>query len=270
MRSPFDSVPEGYAEHAPPAELRGLVECFWTRRLEADATPPRAHRVLPDGCVDIIVSFAGDDAPRAVGVGAMTRPIVVGGDRSSLSVGVRFRPGRALAAFGLPATELTDETVPWSTIAGDAEHEASRLATITRPDERLRAVVAMIARRFAGAAAPPPSVREGVRRIVAADGTLRIGALAAELGITRQQLARQFAVHVGVSPKMLARVMRVRAAIARADAARAANPHGVDWSALAYDLGYSDQPHLVDEFKAITGITPGRWAARGQDGEGES
>lgn len=270
MRPPIVSVPHGYAEHAPPPELRALVECFWTRRLEASEPPPREHRVLPDGCVDIIVSFAGDDAPRAIGVGAMTRPIVVGGDRSSLTIGVRFRPGRALAAFGIPATELTDQTVPWSAVTGDAEREAARLATITGAGERLLAVVEMVERRFRATAPPPPSVREGVRRIVAAHGTLRIGTLAPELGITRQQLARQFAVHVGVSPKMLARVTRVRAAIARADAARAANPHGVDWSALAYDLGYSDQPHLVDEFKAITGMTPGRWGALAREGEPES
>jgi AraC-like DNA-binding protein len=66
-------------------------------------------------------------------------------------------------------------------------------------------------------------------------------------------------VHVGISPKTFARVMRARAALARADAARAAHPRNVDWSAIAYDLGYYDQPHFIDDFKTIIGVSPGRW-----------
>jgi AraC-like DNA-binding protein len=64
---------------------------------------------------------------------------------------------------------------------------------------------------------------------------------------------------VGVTPKTLARVMRARTALARADAARAAYPRIVDWSAIAYDLGYYDQPHFIDDFKALTGVTPAKW-----------
>ena len=254
------TLPIGYAEHLPPPELAAIVECFWTRRVEPGAER-LAHRVLPDGCVDIIVAF-DDGAASATGVGAMTKPLVVGGRAPALSIGVRFRPGFALAALGHPASELTDETVAWSVLARDADAELARLDGAPSDDARLRAVMAMVARRFAGVVAPPAAVRESVRRIAAADGMLRIATLAPDVGVSRQQLARLFAVHVGVAPKLFARVMRVRAAIARADAARAANPYGVDWSAVAFDLGYYDQPHLVDEFKAITGLTPGNWARR--------
>ena len=255
-------IPDGYAEHPPPAEIASIVECFWTRRVQS-SVELLTHRVLPDGCVDIILAF-DRGAPSAVGVGAMTKPLVVRGRSPALSIGVRFRPGFALAAFGLPASELTDETVAWSLLARDADEELAHLAAASDDDARLRGVIAMVARRFAAVAPPPAAVRESLRRIVAADGMLRIASLAPEIGVSRQQLARLFAVHVGVAPKVLARVMRVRAAIARADAARAdaargANPYGVDWSAVAYDLGYYDQPHLVDEFKAITGLTPGAW-----------
>lgn len=254
------TIPNGYAEHRPPAELGAIVECFWTRRV--DARDERlTHRVLPDGCVDIIITV-DDSGSSAVGVGAMTRPLVVTGRSPALTIGVRFRPGFAQAALGVPAAELTDETVAWSLLARDAAEELERIDRASGDQAKLGAVTTMIARRFAGTVVPP-AVRESVRRIVAADGMLRIAALAPEIGVSRQQLARLFAVHVGVAPKVFARVMRVRAAIARADAARAANPYGVDWSAVAYELGYYDQPHLVDEFKAITGLTPGAWDVGG-------
>lgn len=258
---PAPTIPNGYAEHRPPPELASVVECFWARRV--DVRDERlTYRVLPDGCVDIIFAFDAAAGPSAMGVGAMTRPLVVSGVSPALTIGVRFRPGFAHAALGVPATELTDETVAWSLLARDAEAELERVGRAASDAAKLGAVTTMIVRRFAGIAVPA-AVGESVRRIVAADGMLRIAALAPEIGVSRQQLARLFAVHVGVAPKVFARVMRVRAAIARADAARAANPYGVDWSAVAYDLGYYDQPHLVDEFKAITGLTPGAWSSGG-------
>jgi AraC-like DNA-binding protein len=76
-------------------------------------------------------------------------------------------------------------------------------------------------------------------------------------------LARQFATHVGVTPKTFARVMRAQTALARADAARAAYPRVVDWSGIAYELGYYDQPHFIDDFKALTGVTPSKWPVDG-------
>ena len=36
---------------------------------------------------------------------------------------------------------------------------------------------------------------------------------------------------------------------------------GGEGTGLAADLGYSDQSHLVTEFRSLTGLTPGRWIA---------
>jgi AraC-like DNA-binding protein len=46
----------------------------------------------------------------------------------------------------------------------------------------------------------------------------------------------------------------------RPERAGAARP--VDWSAIAHALGYYDQSHFVDDFKALVGLTPSRWLAQ--------
>jgi AraC-like DNA-binding protein len=259
-------VRPGYAEHVPPPDLSGYVNCFWTS-LSAEVAPGE-HRVLPDGCVDIVIGFgrvsavgnaATNDVTEAIGVGSMTRPLVIAGDHARLYIGVRFSPGRAFAAFGIPAAELTDANVEYARLARDAQSDLEALSAQSTNDDRLDAVVRIVQKRLVGRPAIPASVRAAVRRVTIANGNLRVADLASEIGITRQQLARQFATHVGVTPKTFARVMRARTALARADAARAAYPRAVDWSAIAYDLGYYDQPHFIDDFKALTGVTPSKW-----------
>ena len=263
-------VPPGYAEHAPPPDLARQVLCFWTRVADPPsvAEPPRIHRVLPDGCVDIVIGFSARgsvggtrslEVTEAMGVGTMTRPLVLSGEMPDFYVGVRLRPGYAMSALGVPASELTDDRVGYSSLSAESESDLDRLSRLETNEERLNGVIALVRRRLLGAAHVPQSVRAAVQRIAVANGNLRVASLADDIGISRQQLARQFATHVGIAPKTFARVMRAQAALARADAARAAYPRAIDWSAIALDLGYYDQPHFIDDFKALTGMTPSRW-----------
>ena len=67
------------------------LECWWTATREGGGS----HRVVPDGCVDILVDPV---AGRARVVGAMTRPVVLEGGPASW-VAARFRPGRAVGLF---------------------------------------------------------------------------------------------------------------------------------------------------------------------------
>ena len=255
-------VGAGYTEHSPPPDLAPYVSCFWTGLVaERDTETPRTeHRVLPDGCVDIVFGFRrGTEVTEAMGVGSMTRPLVITSEPPRLYIGVRFSPGSAFAALGLPAAELTDDNIEYARLARDAQSDLDALSAESTNDERLQAVVRLIRHRLAGRPVIPESVRAAVRRVTLANGNLRVSNLASEIGITRQQLARQFATHVGVTPKTFARVIRAQSALARADAARGAYPRIVDWSAIAYDLGYYDQPHFIDDFKALTGVTPSKW-----------
>src|SRR5437764_14144778 len=96
----------GYMEHPPPPDLAGYVNCFWTS-LSSDvllSDAPTEYRVLPDGCVDIVIGFgrmAGNtptnDVTDAIGVGSMTRPLMITGERAELCIGVPLSPGTAFA-----------------------------------------------------------------------------------------------------------------------------------------------------------------------------
>ena len=301
-----------YREYAPSERLRPFVQCFWSREPGPGREPARGsvHRVLPDGCIDVVLGFSGqaDEPESAMAVGTMTRALVLeAGAWPECFVGVRFRPGKAAAFLAVPANELTDLRVPLDELWGDASEVRDALSARAGAVERVRALERVLAARAAPGAVPAqhdvdeairrivdagevrealsagagavervralervlasrvvPSVvsaqndvDEAIRRIVDAGGSLGITRLAPALGVTRQHLARRFAQLVGVSPKTFARVVRLGRVIERARAVPAGE--AINWSALALDVGYYDQSHLVDEFKELTGVSPTVW-----------
>lgn len=86
--------------------------------------------------------------------------------------------------------------------------------------------------------------------------TRPIADIARELGVSHGHLDRQFTQHIGLSPRTLARILRMRRLLDDIDV------HGsVEWAAKAADLGWSDQAHLIRDFKRHTGVTPSEYLA---------
>jgi AraC-like DNA-binding protein len=95
-----------------------------------------------------------------------------------------------------------------------------------------------------------------LRRLQQEGGRLSIAALAGELGCSRKHLAATFRDHVGIAPKTVARLLRFRQVLQLADTAER-----VDWSAIAQEAGYADQSHFSNDFRQITGRSPGAYLA---------
>ncbi len=96
MDSPKHLRTDHYAEAAPAAPLSRHVSCLWTRRVPDGAE--RTHRVVPDGCMDIIWNGASLQV-----AGPDTGPVFPRLPPGARLVAVRFRPGAAPALLGHPA-----------------------------------------------------------------------------------------------------------------------------------------------------------------------
>lgn len=236
-----------YREHAPPAHLAAAVECFWTYDTGPGQGP---QRVLPDGCEDIV--FLPESA-RLAAVGAMTRAEVYEYARTQTVAGVRFRPSMARPALGVAASELTDSMVDLADLWGARGAALQRRMSGARDG---RASVEMLARELA------PVERTGEQRMVLwvaeHGGRVRLDDLARFAGLSQRHLRRVFLEQTGLSPKLFCRVVRFRGVVERL-AGAAAPP---DWAELALEHGFYDQSHLVNEFRALSGVTPGQFAAR--------
>lgn len=215
-----------YREHPPPPALAAQVLCVWSQQIGADGVQ---HRVLPDGCADVV--WIGD-APPAV-AGPATGPVIVPLAPHTQIVGIRLRHGAVPAALGLPASELLDRDTPLADLWGAAPGQAAlhaRLARAAPPDPLITAAIAWLARHPAG----------------------RISALARRLDLGPRLLHRRFKAAIGYGPKTFQRILRLQRLLSLARHRPSA------LAMLAAEAGYADQAHMSREVQALTGRSPAR------------
>jgi AraC-like DNA-binding protein len=247
-----------YREYSPHPALAAHVECVWAARAPAS---PHTHRVLPDNCVDILWQ---DDGQPGFAVGMMRSAILVASARPVRTLAVRFKPGMAGVFLATPLHALTDQRADVDLLWGrsDAERLAEALWAGDAPERaRLALIEQELLRRLrAGGtsaqpwASKPALVQHALHALDGSGGTLRVEELATQLRVSRQHLAAQFRDHVGLSPKLYARICRFRQATAAIR--NAASP---DWAQLALACGYFDQSHLIHDFQELAGSTPERF-----------
>jgi AraC-like DNA-binding protein len=107
-----------------------------------------------------------------------------------------------------------------------------------------------------------PLVEGVVERLYRNGGALSVPALASSAGVSARQLRRRFEVAVGLSPKLLSRIIRLQRVLRNARGERRARGgKKVDWAAAAVDAGFYDQAHLINDFRDWTGMSPASYLA---------
>lgn len=248
-----------YAEHPASLPLRPLVACTWAM---AGSTTP--HRVLPDGCIDILVV----PGHGATVVGTMRHAIVAPPTKSAV-LGIRFRAGEAARLLRAAPRELTDGEAPLEDLWGDDGRalEDALLALLegaTREGlsaaqvlERAHATVEASLRRRLASHGEAVDVRVRAAAELLASG-LSVSEIATRIALSERQLTRRFTERVGIGPKLYARVMRLQRATALLH-------EGVVPSEAAGRAGYADQAHFTRDATDLGGITPAAMAREVSD-----
>lgn len=170
-------------------------------------------------------------------------------------VGVRFRAGGARPWLDGPVSRLAERQLPVTALV-DIDADPVRAAVRDAPDTAA-AAAAVDAALVPLGPQPDPAIdraEELLGWIAAEPGIRRVEQLAERAGTTVRSLQRFCAEWIGLGPKDLIRWARLHEAAGRA----AQGP--VDWAALAVELGYADQAHLVRDFTRVVGDPPARYA----------
>ena len=200
--------------------------------------------------------------PPLLFAGQLTRPLLLR-SRGEVSVlGVRFTPAGAWAFVGRALSICTDRRLALAQLheAGDVEALRATLAGAgAAASARRDAVCAYVARQIARQGGRrDAAVERCVERLLASEGRVSQADLVALSGLGERQLQRRFAEVVGVSPRALAGVVRLR----RVFEALRESPLAT-WSERAQAAGFFDHPQMARDFRRLLGRPPTRWAKAG-------
>lgn len=228
-----------YTPLLPPPELADNLACVWRASVEG------THRLVPDGCMDLLWLSTGTGFLCGPETEAWTFRLPAG----TTAVGVRFRPGLAGPVMGLDVSELTNSQVRLDHVLGSGPFRrlAGELGDLADPRAGLAALTATVGRWAASRRPVDPLAH----RVVA--GPFTVADLADDLGLTARQIHRRSLRAFGYGPSTLARLMRFQRFLAITAAPPAP---GASLARAAATAGYSDQPHLARDCRAITGLTP--------------
>jgi transcriptional regulator GlxA family with amidase domain len=227
----------------PPLHLASRVDAFWEHQGRG-----LRSRIVPDGCMDFWFDL---DSGESRLVGTMSRAVIVEPRAGARFFGVRLRPGVAAEYLTETGREFVDHDAPLAEVTRSGRASlGERVAEARDHAER----VAVIGEFLLGAGTRVrPSdhrVRRAVQLLRAAQNTAPVRSVAATLGLSERQLERIFQDRVGIGPKLFARVARLERALSLLDAPVRGQ------AALAVAAGYADEPHLIRDFRALTGVTP--------------
>ncbi len=236
----------------PHAGLRGIVAGY-ADFAERTVAPQETSEAPGRGVVVIVDLDAGwrveGERFGSFAGGLYARPVRVRHEGSTRGVQFDLEPPAVRALLGVPAGALAHRTVALDDLLGaDAARLAERLHAAPDASARFALLDELLLRRVSRAPAPRPDVDRAWALMRASGGRIRIGALARELGCSRRHLSNRFAIDIGVSPKVAARLIRFESARARLGS--------VPLARLAAEHGFADQAHLAREFRALGGAPP--------------
>lgn len=235
---------------AEPGRHLGLPSPFLTLIFTLDDPLTIAQHVDPTTPPGSYRTMAG---------GLHTSPAVVVHEGAQSGVQVQLDPLGARALFGRPAAEIASLDLPAELLLGPTAVDLQeRLQAAADWPARFTLLDRHLGRRLLEPACgpahvPQPEVEHAWRRLRGSHGRVAVSTLAREVGWSERHLAARFRAEFGLAPKVAARVIRF-------DRARRGLRPG-NGAQVAAACGYADQSHLVREFRAFTGLSPGAWWA---------
>lgn len=253
----------------PAAPLHPYVRMLWDWRVAASDF--RLERILPQPGSGLILNLLEDEtrvydddqglscerSSGAVYSGQFTRSFVIDSREQIAVMGVMLHPAGAGAFLREPMDRLGNRHVALDDLIGGASAPLrERLLEASDARARLAVLAHWLSRRFV-----PPTLHPAVRHALAAFARSpsidRIAPLIADSGLSARRFGALFSEQVGIGAKQYARLRRFRRVVDQVQ-----QGERIEWAQVAADCGFHDQPHLVREFHAFSGMTPGAYARR--------
>jgi AraC-like DNA-binding protein len=252
-----------HQEFEPPEELRDAIKCFWYNRRDVGELQSN-FEVQPDGYAEIIFHFGSgcsisqngglQPLPSPFMMGLLNQPAVFYTKNRLEIIGIRCFPWTVFDLLGLQSGK--DGVRIFEHPIAQLQNMLNKWIHDGRIDEALNQVKQYFLNARLGIASDSMLFKAGVA-MREANGTMPVSEVAAAAHATVRTLERKFKQSSGYTVKDVSALMRFE------------QVRNQLWlypnstlSALAHELGYTDQSHLSREFKRYSGTTPAAFARK--------
>lgn len=230
---------------APRPELAEYVDYHWLVHWDV----PGRHRqeVVPQPRVHVAAEHG-----RLLVHGLSRKPFERVLTGSGLVLGTAFHPAGFRPLLKRSVGSIVETVLPGHEMLGvDDRAVAERILADGPAEELVRAIEDYLLETCPEPDETARRVRGLVEEAERRHDLRRAEDLAAVAGTSLRSLQRLFTEYVGIGPKWVIQRFRILEA-----AAAATGDRPVDWSALAQELGFSDQAHLTRAFRQVVGSPP--------------
>ncbi len=237
------------------------IDSIWLFESESGIPSSDMRLVVPNARPKITITFRGNLVSKVQGItqvhptasiiaiGMMETPVTIDSLGAVGTIGIEFKSAAAYCFFGQPLKDITNavyslETL-WGNVGRDWEAKIAEAVTI---EAKVRCIQALLWQRLRENKKSHILITAAVHSLEASNGSLRIADICRELGYSKRYLDMKFAEQIGLSPKMLGRILRFQTVYKRWG-------HTEFWYP-DFDDAYYDQAHFIKEFKQFTGFAP--------------
>ncbi len=234
-------------------------------------TPHRRERILPTAEVVLLLVLgpplrmtepakrgATRDLSGAWLTGPHEHPILNEPLGETHVVGAVFAPGGFSAFLDDPVDSVANRIVPLESLTCSLGHGRELLAELT-PCLGGSVAIEAVSRALAARLAPPADYERwrSAAEALSDPDVSTVAEVQHTLGVSRRHFADRVRRRIGLLPKSIQRIARLRRLVAELDARKP-----IRWSSEAVGAGYFDQPHAIREFRRFTGMTPVEYVER--------
>ncbi|MDX9771588.1 MAG: helix-turn-helix domain-containing protein [Tenuifilaceae bacterium] len=247
----------------PASILEPYIKQYWGIENVLPKGEQYVHRIIPCGISELMF-YLGERPLVLDSRKSFNENVVLNGHQkeffdiqiaNQISLfSIAFHPQGLMKFFNIPMNEAYNQSIPLKYIDRVLEKELfPRLQDAETFEQRAEIVnshfTTLLEKNYANFEFQ--RVSHIVNTIKSSKGLIGVDSLSSEACLSRKQFERVFTKHIGSTPKQYLKTVRLQHSLHLKS-----KDKDKSLTQLAYDCGYYDQSHFINEFKQQTGHTP--------------
>ncbi|MFY0592096.1 DUF6597 domain-containing transcriptional factor [Roseivirga sp.] len=246
-----------YKHIAPSQKVQDYIESYWIVDSEGDCEINR-EKIIPDGYPEIIFHYEDSFSINIEGkwheqnsrllAGQIKNHFFLENSGKSGMIGIKFKPTALFKLFNIDMSSITDQVVPLLDFL--PEFSSIDINSFSDKDAFINEIETLVEEKIKKMKVITSQIDLVIHEIQQAQGNIRISTLAKNAKLSERSLERKFLRHIGLSPKLYARIIRLGQVF------KLMQENDQSWCDLVYKSGFYDQSHFIKNFKEFTGEDP--------------